>query len=87
VAVLILLAGVAVVVTTVFDKSSSFAIGSCVKQVGAKATAVSCDSAGAFKVVAKEDKPGSCPDVGQPYVELTRSGGKKEVLCLSPAKK
>jgi len=84
--VLVLLAGVAIVVTTAFDKSSSFAIGSCVKQEGNKAKEASCDTAGAFKVVAKEDAPGSCPDPAQPYVELSR-GGKKEYLCLSPAGK
>jgi hypothetical protein len=84
--VLVLLAAVAFTVTTAFDKSSSFAIGSCVKQEGKKAKEVGCDTAGAFKVVAKEDAPDNCPDSGQPYVELVRSG-KKQYLCLSPAGK
>jgi hypothetical protein len=87
VGVLILLAVVGVVVTTALNRSSSFAVGSCVKQDGKGARQVKCTDAGAFQVVSKEDKRENCPDQSQPSVLIERDGGKTEVLCLRPADK
>jgi hypothetical protein len=85
-AVLVLLAAVGVVAMNALGSSSSFAVGSCVKQSGKEAKQVDCDEEGAFTVVSKETKREECADPGQPYVLIER-GGKEEVLCLTPAKK
>jgi hypothetical protein len=84
--VLILLAVAGIVATTAFNRSSSFAINSCVKQDGTNAKQVACGEAGAFTVVSKEDKQENCADRSQPFIVIER-GGKQEVLCLAPAKK
>jgi hypothetical protein len=85
-AVLVLVAAVGVVAMNALSSSSSFAVGSCVKQSGKEARQVGCDEDGAFTVVSKETKREACADPSQPYVLIER-GGKKEVLCLAPAKK
>jgi hypothetical protein len=85
--VLILLAAAGIVVTTAFNRSSTFAVGSCVKQDGDRAKQADCKDPGAFTVVSKEDKQSDCPDPAQPFVMIERSGGKTEVLCLRPAEK
>jgi hypothetical protein len=85
-AVLVLLAAVGVVAMNALGSSSSFAVGSCVKQSGDEARQVDCDEEGAFTVVSKETKREDCADAAQPYVLIER-GGKKEVLCLAPAQK
>jgi hypothetical protein len=84
-AALVLIAAVGVVAMNALGSSSSFAVGSCVKQSGNEAKQVDCDSDGAFKVVSKETKREDCADQAQPYVLIER-GSKKEVLCLAPAK-
>jgi hypothetical protein len=84
-AVLVLIAAVGVVAMTALGSSSSFNVGSCVKQSGKQAKEVDCDSDGAYRVVSKESKREDCADQAQPYVLIER-GSKKEVLCLAPAK-
>jgi hypothetical protein len=84
-AVLIVLAAAGLLVTRYFTQSSSFAVGSCVKQTDSKATAANCSDANAFTVVTKVDKREDCPDLNQPFVVVERRGGKTEVLCLRPA--
>jgi hypothetical protein len=86
-AVLVLVAAVGVVALNVLGGSSSFKVGSCVKQSGKGATQVDCGADGAYSVVSKETKREDCADPAQPYVLIDRGGGKKEVLCLAPAKK
>src|SRR5207249_11914767 len=85
VAVLVVLVGAGIAVTTLLNRSSNFAVGSCVKQDGSRAQQVDCNTAGAFRVVSKEDQQEKCADRAQPFVVIERSGGKKEVLCLQPA--
>jgi hypothetical protein len=83
--VIIALAAIAVVVSMSGNKSSDYAVGSCVKQSGDKAASVSCSDSGAYSVVSKTDSPTKCADQTQPYVVLQRSGSADEVLCLKPA--
>jgi hypothetical protein len=85
-AVLVLVAAVGVVAMNALSSSSSFAVGSCVKQSGKEAKQVDCDEDGAFTVVSKETKREDCADASQPHV-LIKRGGKNEVLCLAPAQK
>jgi hypothetical protein len=86
VAALVLIGAVGYVAMNALSSSSSFAVGSCVKQSGKEARQVDCGEEGAFTVVSKETKREDCADPAQPYVLIER-GGKKEVLCLAPAKK
>jgi hypothetical protein len=85
--VLAVLAAVGVIVTGYFNQSSSFAVGSCVKQDGGRAKQVSCSDSGAFTVVTKVSKPADCQDANQPYVVIERRGANSEVLCLRPAQR
>ncbi|GIJ47257.1 hypothetical protein Val02_41430 [Virgisporangium aliadipatigenens] len=83
--VLILLAATGVVVTSAFNRSNSYAVGSCVKRGGSQeAVPVDCKEAGSFTVVSKESKVDDCADKAQPYVVVERRSGKDEVLCLKP---
>jgi flagellar basal body-associated protein FliL len=82
--VLVLLAAVGVVAVNVLGSSSSYNVGSCVKQDGDEAKQVDCDESGAFSVVSKEARKEDCADTKQPFVLIER-GGKTEVLCLKPA--
>jgi hypothetical protein len=82
----LLIVGVLVVMAlTSQSKDTDFAVGKCVKQNGSTTKAVSCSDSGAYKIVEKVEHQDRCPDVTQPYVELSRGGGKTEVLCLRPA--
>jgi hypothetical protein len=83
--VIIALAAVALVVSMSGAKSSDYAVGSCVKQSGDKATSTSCSDAGSYSIVTKTDSPTKCTDQTQPYVVLQRTGSADEVLCLKPA--
>ncbi|HET6530725.1 MAG TPA: hypothetical protein VFH03_08950, partial [Actinoplanes sp.] len=85
-AVLVLLAAVGVVAINALGSSSSFAVGSCVKQSGKEAKQADCDEDGAFTVVSKETKREDCADLKQPHVQIER-GDKTEILCLAPAKR
>lgn len=84
-AVLALLAAVGVLVTAYVNRSSSFAVGSCVKQDGTRAVRAACSDPAAFTVVSKKDRSEDCPDINQPFVVIDRGGGRSEVLCLRPA--
>jgi hypothetical protein len=84
-AVLAVMAAAGVVVTGYFNQSSSFAVGSCVRQDGNRARQASCSDANAFTVVAKVTKQEQCSDANQPYVVIERPGSTPEVLCLRPA--
>jgi collagen type III alpha len=83
--VIVALAAVAVVAAMSGNKGGDYAVGSCVKQSGDKATSVACSENGAYSVVNKVDSPSKCADQTQPYVVLQRSGVADEVLCLKPA--
>jgi hypothetical protein len=83
--VIVALAAVAVVAAMSGNKNGGYAVGSCVKQSGDKATSVACSDSGAYSVVNKVDSPAKCADQTQPYVVLQRSGVADEVLCLKPA--
>jgi hypothetical protein len=84
--VVLAVAGVVLTVALSGSKSGSFAVGSCVKQSGSKATAVKCSEPGAYTVVSKVDRQDKCPDPGQPFVVVHHPGGKDDFFCLRPAK-
>jgi hypothetical protein len=85
--VLLLLALAATGITIALNRTAtSFSVDSCVKRKGEDAVKASCDDSAAYKVVSKVDKKESCPDQNQPFVIVTGSDGKDQVLCLRPAK-
>jgi hypothetical protein len=86
VAAVVVLAAVGTAVTLAMRGSTvDFAINDCVKQSGNSAVKASCSDSNAFKVVNKVGQQSDCPDPHQPFVVVTRSGGKNDVLCLRPS--
>jgi hypothetical protein len=66
-------------------RGDAYTEGSCVKQDGTGVAIVDCGTAGAFKITSIQDTEGTCPDPGQPSLELTEVGGTKKFACLAPA--
>jgi hypothetical protein len=86
VAAITLLAVVGTLITlAVRGPDVNFAINDCVKQDGSKAAKASCSEGGAYKVVNKVTQQSECPDPNQPFVVVSRSDSKDDVLCLRPA--
>ncbi|GAA5177052.1 hypothetical protein GCM10023322_00740 [Rugosimonospora acidiphila] len=86
IAVVVIIAVIIIAVVAKSKGGNDYAIGSCVKEAGTKATVADCGDAGAYSIVSKAASPDKCTDQTQPYVVLHSKGSADQVLCLKPVK-
>jgi hypothetical protein len=64
---------------------STFAVNDCVKQEGSDGVKVECSTEGAYRITEIVTTDNTCPDLSQPTLLITESGGTRKYACLAPA--
>jgi hypothetical protein len=67
------------------NRSTDFAVGTCVLKDDNSAKVVDCTTGGAYKITSLEDAVSKCPDIFQPSLALPSAPAEHRYACLAPA--